>query len=70
MYFLSLYSDADYLSLRFFGITRRSTIAKKSTGQARSEVFEDISKRTGAFVKPPAYHDRVSISCCKEGAEQ
>lgn len=26
----------------------------------RHEVFEEISKKTGAFVKPPAYTDQVS----------
>ncbi|KAL4809583.1 hypothetical protein BDV18DRAFT_157334 [Aspergillus unguis] len=44
---------------QFFGAARNSTFGKKTAlGHGRNEVFEDISKRTGAFVKPPQYHDR------------
>ncbi|KAE8376290.1 hypothetical protein BDV26DRAFT_282750 [Aspergillus bertholletiae] len=40
--------------------TTRSTFAAKSSAatQGRHEVFEDISKRTGAYVKPPSYNDK------------
>ncbi|KAB8220267.1 hypothetical protein BDV33DRAFT_203572 [Aspergillus novoparasiticus] len=44
----------------FFGVAR-STLSAKSTAatQGRHEVFEDISRRTGAYVKPPSYTDKV-----------
>ncbi|OGM47547.1 hypothetical protein ABOM_004195 [Aspergillus bombycis] len=44
----------------FFGVAR-STLSAKSPAatQGRHEVFEDISKRTGAYVKPPSYTDKV-----------
>ncbi|KAE8355587.1 hypothetical protein BDV28DRAFT_146037 [Aspergillus coremiiformis] len=42
----------------FFG-TARSTLSAKtpSVTQGRHEVFEDISQKTGAYVKPPSYTD-------------
>ncbi|KAE8346638.1 hypothetical protein BDV24DRAFT_175580 [Aspergillus arachidicola] len=44
----------------FFGVAR-SMLSAKSTAatQGRHEVFEDISRRTGAYVKPPSYTDKV-----------
>ena len=49
-----------YMAYRFFGVAR-STLSAKSpaASQGRHEVFEDISKRTGAYVKPPSYTDKV-----------
>jgi hypothetical protein len=45
---------------RFFGAVRSTTIMKKSEGvRGRNEVFEDINKRTNAYVNPPAYTDQV-----------
>ena len=44
----------------FFGAVRSAAIARKSsTTQGRYEVFEDICRKTGAFVKPPAYTEQV-----------
>lgn len=44
----------------FFGAVRSAAIARKSsTTQGRYEVFEDICRKTGAFVKPPAYTQQV-----------
>ncbi|KAL2819016.1 hypothetical protein BDW59DRAFT_181826 [Aspergillus cavernicola] len=44
----------------FLGAARSTTFVRKNTAvQGRYEVFEDISKRTGAFVKPPGYTDQV-----------
>ncbi|KAL4755082.1 hypothetical protein BDW72DRAFT_189690 [Aspergillus terricola var. indicus] len=44
----------------FFGSARVGTLLRKSAaGQGRNEVFEDISKRSGAFIKLPAYGDRT-----------
>ncbi|KAL4812368.1 hypothetical protein BDW67DRAFT_193677 [Aspergillus spinulosporus] len=43
-----------------FGAARVRTYMRKSAaGQGRNEVFEDISKRSGAFIKLPAYGDRI-----------
>ncbi|KAE8364209.1 hypothetical protein BDV27DRAFT_172493 [Aspergillus caelatus] len=44
----------------FFGVAR-STLSGKSPAatQGRHEVFEEISRRTGAYVKPPSYTDKV-----------
>ncbi|PIG87820.1 hypothetical protein AARAC_008908 [Aspergillus arachidicola] len=49
-----------YMAYRFFGVAR-SMLSAKSTAatQGRHEVFEDISRRTGAYVKPPSYTDKV-----------
>ncbi|PYH92198.1 hypothetical protein BO71DRAFT_451602 [Aspergillus ellipticus CBS 707.79] len=44
----------------FFGVARSSASLRKPAGsQGRHEVFEDIGRRTGAFIKPPSYTDRV-----------
>ncbi|KAL4778845.1 hypothetical protein BJX76DRAFT_352283 [Aspergillus varians] len=44
----------------FFGTARLTTFVRKgTTGNSRNVVFEDISKRTGAFVSPPAYTDQI-----------
>ncbi|KAL4905911.1 hypothetical protein BDW74DRAFT_177607 [Aspergillus multicolor] len=43
----------------FFGAARAGTFGKNRAGQGRSEVFEDVSKRSGAFVKMPTYEDKV-----------
>ncbi|KAL4916237.1 hypothetical protein BDW62DRAFT_212109 [Aspergillus aurantiobrunneus] len=44
----------------FFGAARVTSFVRKgNTGQGRNEVFEEISKRTGAFIKPPAYSDQA-----------
>ncbi|KAL4984007.1 hypothetical protein BDW68DRAFT_181078 [Aspergillus falconensis] len=44
----------------FFGAARVGKFVRRSAaGQGRNEVFEDTSKRSGAFVKPPAYEDRI-----------
>ncbi|EAW07763.1 uncharacterized protein ACLA_024790 [Aspergillus clavatus NRRL 1] len=48
---------------RFFGSARRITSGRGShITQGRHEVFEEISKKTGAFVKPPAYTDQVAAA--------
>ncbi|KAL4741387.1 hypothetical protein BDV11DRAFT_213168 [Aspergillus similis] len=44
----------------FFGAARVRTFVRKSVaGQGRNEVFEDIGKRRGAFIKLPAYGGRT-----------
>ncbi|KAL3491178.1 hypothetical protein BJX62DRAFT_237416 [Aspergillus germanicus] len=44
----------------FFGAVRSTTLMKKNDGvRSRNEVFEDINKRTNAYVNPPAYTDQV-----------
>ncbi|KAL3458815.1 hypothetical protein BJX64DRAFT_301724 [Aspergillus heterothallicus] len=44
----------------FRGAARNTTFTKKGTGaQGRTEVFEEISKRTDAYIHPPAYTDQV-----------
>ncbi|GIC92027.1 uncharacterized protein Aud_008483 [Aspergillus udagawae] len=46
---------------RFFGVARTTITGRSSHGsQGRHEVFEEISKKTGAFVKPPAYTDQIA----------
>ncbi|PYI12561.1 hypothetical protein BO78DRAFT_435009 [Aspergillus sclerotiicarbonarius CBS 121057] len=44
----------------FFGVARSSaSIRKPPALQGRHEVFEEICRRTGAFIKPPLYTDTV-----------
>ncbi|KAL2858329.1 hypothetical protein BJX68DRAFT_262857 [Aspergillus pseudodeflectus] len=44
----------------FFGAVRTTTFLKKSDGvRGRNEVFEEINKRTNAYVNPPGYTDQV-----------
>ncbi|KAL4997167.1 hypothetical protein BDV10DRAFT_195401 [Aspergillus recurvatus] len=44
----------------FFGAARVKTFVRKgAAGQDLNEVFEETSKRSGAFVKLPAYEDRT-----------
>jgi hypothetical protein len=47
-------------------------VRKSAAGQGRNEVFEDISKRSGAFIKLPAYGDRVCsrYAVAKESSNQ
>ncbi|KAL2832714.1 hypothetical protein BJY01DRAFT_239715 [Aspergillus pseudoustus] len=48
------------LKYEFFGAVRTITFVKKSnSGHAQNEVFEEISKRTNAYVNPPGYTDQV-----------
>ncbi|KAB8238898.1 uncharacterized protein BDW43DRAFT_319189 [Aspergillus alliaceus] len=49
-----------YIAYRFLGVAR-STISAKTplTTQGGLEVFEDISQKTGAYIKPPTYTDKV-----------
>ncbi|KKK13592.1 hypothetical protein ARAM_005384 [Aspergillus rambellii] len=44
----------------FFGAARSAFPGKSYTRpQDRNEVFDEISQRTGAYVKPPLYYDQV-----------
>ncbi|RDW76432.1 uncharacterized protein DSM5745_06424 [Aspergillus mulundensis] len=44
----------------FFGAARSGSLGRHgAAGHNRTGVFEDISKRSGAFVKMPVYEDRV-----------
>ncbi|PYH39924.1 uncharacterized protein BO87DRAFT_402856 [Aspergillus neoniger CBS 115656] len=44
----------------FFGIARLTGSIRKPPGaHGRYEVFEEISRRTGAFIKPPFYNDNT-----------
>ncbi|KAL2872030.1 uncharacterized protein BJX67DRAFT_388073 [Aspergillus lucknowensis] len=44
----------------FFGAASSTNFIKKSSArQSRNEVFNEISKRTGAYINPPAYTDLV-----------
>ncbi|PKX94296.1 uncharacterized protein P174DRAFT_512471 [Aspergillus novofumigatus IBT 16806] len=46
---------------QFFGVARTTIYGRSShASQGRHEVFEEISKKTGAFVKPPAYTDQIA----------
>ncbi|GKZ72450.1 hypothetical protein AnigIFM50267_008814 [Aspergillus niger] len=48
------------LKNEFFGVARStSSIRKPPAAHGRYEVFEEISRRTGAFIKPPFYNDTV-----------
>ncbi|PWY81981.1 hypothetical protein BO70DRAFT_406219 [Aspergillus heteromorphus CBS 117.55] len=48
------------LKNEFFGLAKSSgSIKKSSAPQGRHEVFEEICKKTGAFIKPPSYTDHV-----------
>ncbi|EAW22799.1 uncharacterized protein NFIA_014910 [Aspergillus fischeri NRRL 181] len=45
----------------FFGVARTTIYGRSShASQGRHEVFKEISKKTGAFVKPPAYTDQIA----------
>lgn len=57
---LSILDTEKEMISSFFGAARSAAIARKSsTTQGRYEVFEDICRKTGAFVKPPAYTEQV-----------
>ncbi|KAJ0424731.1 hypothetical protein BJY00DRAFT_309148 [Aspergillus carlsbadensis] len=44
----------------FFGAVRTTTFIKKSdAARGRNEVFEEINKRTNAYINPPGYTDQV-----------
>ncbi|KAM0096142.1 hypothetical protein ACP6JD_000321 [Aspergillus fumigatus] len=48
------------LKYEFFGVARTTIYGRSShASQGRHEVFKEISKKTGAFVKPPAYTDQA-----------
>ncbi|KAF4160268.1 hypothetical protein CNMCM6936_004009 [Aspergillus lentulus] len=48
------------MKYEFFGVAKATIYGRSShASQGRHEVFEEISKKTGAFVKPPAYTDQV-----------
>ncbi|KAF4210326.1 hypothetical protein CNMCM8980_004336 [Aspergillus fumigatiaffinis] len=49
------------MKYEFFGVARTTIYGRSShASQGRHEVFEEISKKTGAFVKPPAYTDQIA----------
>ncbi|KAL3480197.1 hypothetical protein BJX99DRAFT_267127 [Aspergillus californicus] len=49
-----------YIKSEFFGAARETIFDNKDTTiQGRHEVFQDIGKRTGTFLKSPSYDDRI-----------
>ncbi|GKZ18170.1 hypothetical protein AbraIFM66951_000343 [Aspergillus brasiliensis] len=56
--FVKLPGTFGSLKNEFFGIARMTgSIRKPTVAYGRNEVFEEISRRTGAFIKPPFYND-------------
>lgn len=49
---------------RFYGAAR-GTSTRTHVGKGRFEVFDDVSQKTGAYIKPPSYNDQVDSPFCE-----